>query len=184
MNQLAILQAWPSGTTENKSSQQSERELNSGASEIQVHRSNSSEWKNHSLVSNRRLSRIIPKPGLLLWKTVVLTSFQKPQLHYPLQSSSSLSICSSSFPFSVFSIPSFNVLGGYFSCYHLVWWRQFPLLECWQISPVTQFSPLSQPWDYVVLFNWMRCTLFSPSIGVKFELSQFDNPSFNFDLQT
>ena len=30
----------------------------------------------------------------------------------------------------------------------------------------------------------MRCTLFSPSIGVKFELSQFDNPSFNFDLQT
>ena len=121
--------------------------------------------------------------SLLLWKTVELTSFQKPQLHYLLQSSSSLSICSSSFPFSVFSIPSFNVLGGYFSCYHLVWW-QFPLLECWQISPVTQFSPLSHPWDYVVLFNWMRCTLFSPSIGVKFELSQFDNPSFNFDLQT
>ena len=82
--------------------------------------------------------------SLLLWKTVELTSFQKPQLHYPLQSSSSLSICSSSFPFSVFSIPSFNVLGGYFSCYHLVWW-QFPLLERWQISPVMQFSPLSHP---------------------------------------
>ena len=108
--------------------------------------------------------------SLLLWKTVVSTSFQKPQLHYPLQSSSSLSICSSGFPFSVLFIPSFNVLGGYFSCYHLVWWRQFPVSGCWQISPVTQLSPLSHSWDYVVLFNWMRCTLFSPSIGVKFDL--------------
>ena len=65
----------------------------------------------------------------------------------------------------------------------VVWWK-FPLLECWQISPVTQFSSLSHQWDYVVLFNWRHCTLFLPSIGVKFELSQFDNPSFNFDLQT
>ena len=151
MNQLAILQAWPSGTTENKSSQQSERELNSGASEIQVHRSNSSEWKNHSLVSNRRLSRIIPKFATL--KNCCVNKFSKTTI--ALSTSIFFKFVHLFLEFSIFCVlyPFFNVLGSYFSCYHLVWW-QFPLLECWQISPVTQFSPLSHPWDYVVLFNW------------------------------
>ena len=183
---MAILQAWPRigiWIRDNREQIQPavRAGLELGVSEIQVHRSNSSEfeWENYSLVSNRYVSQGLYQT-LLLWKTVVLTSFQKPQLHYPLQSSSSLSI-PSSFCILCFIYPFFNALGGYFSCYHLVWW-QFPLLECWQISPVTQFSPLSHQWDYVVLFNWMHCTLFSPSIGVKFELSQFDNPSFNFDL--
>ena len=48
----------------------------------------------------------------------------------PLQSSSSLSIRSSGFPFSVLFIPSFNVLGDYFIYYLSVWW-QFSLLEFW-----------------------------------------------------
>ena len=188
-NQLAILPAWPRigiWIRDNREQIQPavRAGLELGVSEIQVRRSNSSEWENYSFVSNRYVSQGLYQSMLYTLKNCCANKFSKTTIDCnPLQSSSSLSICSSSFPFSVFSIPSFNVLGGYFPSYHLVWW-QFPLLECWQISPVTQFSPLSHPWNYVVLFNWMRCTLFSPSIGVKFELSQVDNPSFNFDLQT
>ena len=182
---MAILQAWPRigiWIRDNREQIQPavRAGLELGVSEIQVHRSNSSEfeWENYSLVSNRYVSQGLYQ-SLLLWKTVVLTSFQKPQLHYPLQSSSSLSIRSSFCPFfyffgwlffllslSLVTVPTIGMLAN------------FP-------SDAVQ-SPKSSvgfhSWDYVVLFNWMHCTLFSPSIGVKFELSQFDNPSFNFDL--
>ena len=86
VNQLAILQTWPRiwirGNWEQI--QAAVRvELQLGAFEIQVRGSNSSEWKNYSLVSNRYVSQGLYQ-NLLTTKNKLWKPLQKPQLQSTL----------------------------------------------------------------------------------------------------
>ena len=137
--------AFEFGTTENKSSQQSERELNSGPLKykfiaLTAVNGKITAWC-HKDMSLKDYTKVCYFEKLLCWQV-----FKNHNciIHFNL-----LQVCPSVPHF----VPSFIFLGGYFSCYHLVWW-QFPLLECWQISPVTQFSPLSHPWDFIREIMW------------------------------
>ena len=78
------------GTTKNKFSQPSERDLNSEPLKYKFIALTAVNGKITAWCQTDVSQGLYQ--SLLLWKTVVLTSFQKPQLHYPLQSSSSLSI--------------------------------------------------------------------------------------------
>ena len=85
VNQLAILQAWPRiWIRDNWEQIQTavRAGLQLGAFEIQVRRSNSNEWENYSLVSNKYVSQGLYQN--LLTTKINWKPLQKPQLQFTL----------------------------------------------------------------------------------------------------
>ena len=138
VNQLAILQTWPRIWIRDNWEQIKPAVrvgLQLGAFEIQVRGSNSSEWENYTLVSNRYVSQGLYQN--LLTKINFENLFKNHNCN-PLKAD---------------------------------WWHS----GCWNVSKFGHTPPLSDPWDHVALFNWRNCTLSSPSMGIKVEVSQSDN---------
>ena len=105
------------------------------------------EWQNHSRLCVKQIclpstTSNVTNDKTKLWKTVRLTSFQKPKLQSVSISLKYVHPCFLLY-LLCYSYFLFNVLRGYFLKFHFFRW-QFPLSELWQIWWHSSFKLISE----------------------------------------